>query len=167
MLSMKLFYFIIAAALVCGYTALQNKNELSGKDLYRNCSGCHLDSGAGVKGFYPPHVGHVPELISNKHGRKYLIEVVLFGLNGKICVNNVAYDKGISMPAWGGILNDKQIAKVLNYISSDLGNNKQLLPKNFKPFSEEEVKTVHKNKLTEKQVYANRIKLFGEPCKSK
>lgn len=167
MLSKKLFYLLIAVTLVFGYTAFQNKNELSGKDLYRNCSGCHLDSGAGVKGFYPPHVAHVPDLIITKQGREYIIKVVLFGLSGKICANDEVYDKGIPMPAWGAILNDKQIAKVLNYISSDLGNNKSLLPKSFKPFSETEIKAVHKSKLTEKQVYANRIKIFGEPFKSK
>ena len=162
----NLFFLIIISTLFCGYTVFQESQEVkSGKELYRNCSGCHLADGNGVKGFYPPHVKHIPDLIKVKGGREYIINVVLYGLKGTICVDDDVYNKGIAMPTWGGTLNDKQIADVLNYTAVDLGNNKKYLPKGFKPFSSKEVNAMRKVKLTDEQVYKQRIKIFGEPCK--
>lgn len=158
------YVLMLLGFIICGFSAFQTGKPLKGKDLYRNCSGCHLANGMGVKGFYPPHVKHVPFMVKTNEGRKYLIDVVLFGLQGNICVENVVYNKGVAMPPWDKVLNDDQIASVLNYVTMDLSINKSFLPKDFKPFKAKEIKEQRDRKLSDKQVYQERIKTFGTPC---
>ena len=82
----------------------------------QNCSGCHGAAGAGQPGIFPPLAGN-PHVTGDK---KYVIGVLLNGLNGKIEVKGATYQG--QMPAWKGQLTNKQIADVATYIRNAWGN---------------------------------------------
>ena len=83
-----------------------------------NCVQCHQVSGLGQAGQYPPLVasewvvGDAP---------KRLTQILLHGIQGTIHVKGDTYNN--QMPAWGGVLTDKQIAQVLTYVRNKLGGN--------------------------------------------
>lgn len=77
-----------------------------GEDIYRvTCAGCHMPEGEGAvgAGAYPALAGN-----SNLEYPDYAIYIVVNGQK--------------AMPAFGGILSDEQVAAVVNYLQSDLGN---------------------------------------------
>lgn len=76
-----------------------------GEKLYQElCASCHMPDGKGAvgAGMYPSFIHN--EKIANK---AYPQIVVLYGLNG--------------MPALGGVLDDEQIANVINYVRKNFG----------------------------------------------
>ena len=86
--------------------------EVDGAQLYAsNCASCHGPQGGGIAGAFPPVAGHAAELAAQD--RAYLIDSLLYGLQGPIEVRGVGYS-GV-MPAWSQ-LNDEAIAAVLNHI---------------------------------------------------
>lgn len=127
----------------------------SGSSLYsQNCQSCHQANGQGLPGAFPPLAGHVQEILAKKDGRTYLVNVLLYGLQGEIRVKGQKYNA--QMPAWGSQLKDDQIAAILNYISTSFGNR---LPAGQKPFTPQEIKAQRSKPLTSQQVYAWRKKL--------
>ena len=78
-----------------------------------NCASCHGPAGAGIPGAFPPLAGHVAEIAARDGGRGYLIDALLYGLQGPISVGGVAYN-GV-MPAWGQ-LSDDDVAAVLDHM---------------------------------------------------
>lgn len=120
---------------------------------YAKCQGCHQATGAGLPKVFPPLAGHVPEILAAKDGRAYLIDVLLWGLQGEITVKGEKYT-GV-MPAFN-TLTDAQVADVLNHISSQWGNK---LPAGQKAFTADEVKAARATKMTAAQVADARKKL--------
>ena len=111
-------------------------DEALGQQVYgANCASCHQVSGQGIPGAFPPLAGHVPELLAPDGGRTYLIDTLLYGLQGQIRVSGQTYN-GV-MPAWGH-LSDEQIAAVANYVSHEWDNAADL-PDGFSPFDGGEV----------------------------
>ena len=108
--------------------------ELGDTIYTSNCSSCHQPNGEGIVGAFPPLAGHMPELVQAEGGREYLINVLLYGLQGEINVEGQTYN-GV-MTAWAS-LGDEQIAAVLNHESTSWGNA-DALP-NFEPFQPEEI----------------------------
>ncbi|KIE58525.1 cytochrome C [Methylacidiphilum kamchatkense Kam1] len=103
----------------------EQKEFIRGQELFsRSCIGCHQQSGQGLVGSYPPLVGHVPNIVNSKNGKEYLIDVVLYGLEGPIQVGTQQYDG--SMPGWGKVFDDQQLVDVLNYVLSAWGNKEKL-----------------------------------------
>ena len=93
-----------------------------GKGVYKtNCGGCHMATGAGVPGQYPPLAGS--EWVTQ--GSERLARIVMHGVVGKIKVSGTTYDFPGGMPAQGIALNDKKMAAVLTYIrrESKWGND--------------------------------------------
>ncbi|TVR91190.1 MAG: cytochrome c [Trueperaceae bacterium] len=85
---------------------------VDGAQLYAaNCASCHGPAGAGIAGAFPPLAGHAAELA--EQSRPYLIDSLLYGLQGQIVVRGTTYN-GV-MPAWGQ-LSDDEIAAVLDHI---------------------------------------------------
>ncbi|UZX14670.1 cytochrome c [Thermus sp. PS18] len=124
----------------------------SGQALYgQYCASCHQANGQGLPGAFPPLAGHVPEILAKKDGRTYLLDVVLFGLQGQIKVKGQTYNG--SMPAWGPQLKDDLIAAILNHITTAFSNKP---PAGFKPYTADEVKKERARKLTPQKVYALR-----------
>ncbi|GAB5602265.1 cytochrome C-552 [Thermus sp. FJN-A] len=138
---------IAALALLFGLALGQGGQALYGQ----YCSSCHQANGQGLPGAFPPLAGHVQEILAKKEGRTYLLNVVLFGLQGEIRVKGQVYNG--SMPAWEAQLKDDQVAAILNFLASAFGNKP---PAGFKPYTPEEVKKERAKKLTPQKVYALR-----------
>ncbi|WP_242522389.1 c-type cytochrome [Candidatus Methylacidiphilum infernorum] len=103
----------------------------------RSCAGCHQQSGEGLAGSFPPLAGHIGEILNSKKAKNYLIEVVLFGIEGPIQVGNQRYNG--MMPGWGNVFDDRQIADVLNYVVNRWGD-KGKFPSNKAYISPEDVR---------------------------
>lgn len=94
--------------------------EKDGQQLYESiCQGCHMPDAKGAKG-----AGMYPALTSNPKlsTAVYSEYVVLNGLRG--------------MPRFGKVLNDAQVAAVVNYVITHFGNQAASLA------TEEEVKAL-------------------------
>jgi mono/diheme cytochrome c family protein len=91
---------------------------LDGAHLFAlNCQTCHQINGLGVAGAVPPLAGSRyvlgdPEVTAS---------LVLHGLEGPIAVKGRFYDG--TMPAFGEVLSDAQIAAILTHIRSAWGND--------------------------------------------
>ena len=82
----------------------------------QNCAPCHLPSGKGIPNSVPP-------LVDTKfvNDRDKLIETTLNGLSGKVTIKGQEYE-GV-MPAFSVLLNDEEIAEILNYILINLNDH--------------------------------------------
>ncbi len=81
--------------------------EQDGESLYRaSCQGCHMAQGEGASG-----AGHFPALAGNPRlaGAAYPVYNVLHGRHG--------------MPSFGKYMSDEQVAEVVNYTRTHLGNH--------------------------------------------
>lgn len=101
-----------------------------GSQVYAQCAGCHQQNGQGVPGAFPPLAGHAPDLYNAEGGPTYLVDVILYGLQGQIEVEGQSYS-GL-MPAWQQ-LTDAQIAAVLNFVLTEWGNEAEL--DTFEPYA--------------------------------
>jgi mono/diheme cytochrome c family protein len=108
---------------------------LGGETLYAaNCASCHQAAGQGIPGAFPPLAGHMPELYAAEGGRAYLINVVLYGLQGPIEVLGQPYN-GV-MPGFSQLADD-EVAAVLNHELTSWGNDALLT--DFSPITSDEV----------------------------
>lgn len=83
------------------------RTTYSGAEIYQHyCQACHMADGKGAQG-----AGYFPALAQNNKlaAAGYPIFVVLNGLGG--------------MPWFNGMLQDEEIAAVVNYIRSNFGNS--------------------------------------------
>ncbi|MDT0642843.1 cytochrome c [Zunongwangia sp. F363] len=100
-----------------------------GKKVYADiCVTCHLPTGKGIPGTYPPLDGS--NWLTEK--REATIHAVKYGLQGEITVNEKTYDN--MMPPMG--LSDQEVTDVLNYVMNTWSNNNQ------NPITTEEVAAV-------------------------
>ena len=89
-----------------------------GGEIYQDfCVQCHLDSGEGVSGVFPPLV-ESDYLLNNID---LSIKGIKYGLNGPIEVNGETYD-GV-MQSQG--LEEEEVADVMNYILNNWGNSSE------------------------------------------
>jgi len=109
--------FAASLALVAGAALAQNGPrtfssgyrfvEMSGEELYHNvCRGCHMADAKGATG-----AGSYPSLAANPNlqAAGYPITMVMRGRRG--------------MPPFGDMMNDAQIAAVVNYLRTHFGNS--------------------------------------------
>ncbi|MEM0966140.1 MAG: cytochrome c [Verrucomicrobiota bacterium] len=92
----------------------------------QQCAQCHQGTGMGVPGVYPPLVG-ARWVVEN---RVKPTAILINGLVGEIEVMGNVYNG--NMPAFAGILSDRDIGAVLTYIRQAWGNDAG-------PISEEQV----------------------------
>jgi mono/diheme cytochrome c family protein len=86
-----------------------------GKEVYSDfCVTCHLPSGKGIPGNFPPLDGS--DWLTDKKTES--LKAIKFGLSGPIEVNGEKYNN--VMAALG--LSDQEVADVMNYISNSWGN---------------------------------------------
>lgn len=86
-----------------------------GEEVFTNfCVTCHLPSGKGIPGNFPPLAGS--NWLTEK--RTESLKAIKFGLSGPIEVNGDPYNN--AMTAQG--LSDQEVADVMNYISNTWGN---------------------------------------------
>jgi len=154
----KVFKLVAVAAMVTAAMALAADGE---KVYQNNCQSCHQPNGMGITGAFPPLVKVVPEILGKgEDGRKLLIHIVLYGMKGQITVDGATYNS--QMTAFEKILtDDAQVAAVLDYIAKAWGNDK-LLPKDYKPFSPDEVKAERGKGLSAEKVTEEYNKLMSK-----
>ncbi len=80
------------------------------------CAACHQATGLGLEGAFPPLAGS--EYVNGS--ATVPIAIVLHGLQGEITVKGKKYNG--AMMAWGGVLNDADLAATLTYVRSQWGN---------------------------------------------
>jgi mono/diheme cytochrome c family protein len=81
--------------------------EMSGEELYNNvCRGCHMMDGKGASG-----AGTYPSLVANQNLAQagYPVTLVVRGRR--------------AMPPFGDMMNDAQVAAVVNYLRTHFGND--------------------------------------------
>ena len=81
--------------------------EMSGEELFNNvCRGCHMPDATGASG-----AGSYPSLAKNQNLQSsgYPITLVIRGQR--------------AMPPFGDMMNDDQVAAVVNYVRTHFGNN--------------------------------------------
>ena len=91
--------------------------KMLGKRVFANCIACHLPTGLGLPGAYPPLAGSEWAIGPDER----IIRILLDGLSGPITVKNTQFNN--SMPAFGTQLRDEQLANVLKYVRSEWGNS--------------------------------------------
>jgi len=124
-----------------------------GKVYASNCASCHGQEGKGHPGAFPPLAGHAPGLYRADRG--YPIDVLLYGLQGKITVDGHDYDN--VMPAWSQ-LSDAELAAVANAMMNDWGNGASL-PADFRPYSAGDFASARGRGLSAAAVHDERAKL--------
>jgi ubiquinol-cytochrome c reductase cytochrome b subunit len=88
------------------------------KVFQTNCTSCHGATGQGQPGAFPP-LANNPVVTGDANK---VIGIVLGGLHGSITVAGQTYNG--QMPPWKGTLSNGDVADVITYIRSSLGNNK-------------------------------------------
>jgi cytochrome c5 len=81
--------------------------EMSGKELFANvCQGCHMSDAKGATG-----AGTYPSLVADRNlqASGFPLHVVVNGLR--------------AMPPFGAMMNDDQVAAVVNYLRTHFGND--------------------------------------------
>lgn len=122
---------VAMVALVAGFAAHAQTTDayfidekqaphVTGEQVFTHiCQGCHMPDGSGAVG-----AGHYPALAKNPKLASAAYPVVMV-VNGRG-----------AMPAFGAQLSDAQIADVVNYVRTHLGNHytDALKPEDIKPF---------------------------------
>ncbi len=129
-----------------------------GAKLYKRCAACHLASGEGVVGTFPPLKNRLSHLYETPEGRAYLVLVLSKGVTGPIEINGVQY-RGF-MPAQGRVLKNVGIADVLNYIRSTFHD----VQGTGEDFTEEEITKIleRAGKIDARSVGKMRTSLFSD-----
>ncbi len=127
-----LFLFVaLSVATIASATAA----DPTGEESFQRCAACHLPTGEGIPGAFPPLKGRVASIAASDAGRTYLVAVVQAGLMGSITVNGIPY-MGV-MPAQGASYDALGISEVLNYSVQVL--DKENAEADWTPFSADEV----------------------------
>lgn len=129
--------------------------EVDGAQAFTACAACHMATGAGVPGAFPPLARHAADL--HDASRTFLIDVVMYGMTGQISVDGVTYN-GL-MPSHAH-LSDAELAAILNHVMTSFGNEE--LATSFEDYSAAEVEARRGQALSFTDVYAQRQELSLE-----
>ena len=150
----------LAALLVIVVTSMATADggafqwQTVGAEAYANaCAACHQPNGQGLADTFPALAGHAPTLLAQPGGRDYLARLVLYGLEGQITVNGKPFNG--TMPAWGEVLDDAQLAGALDYALRSWGND-TALPADFQPITPTDIAAARTTRLAAAEVYALR-----------
>jgi mono/diheme cytochrome c family protein len=153
--NLSLRIWLIAAALAISIAAVGSARADGHGVFISNCAVCHQPDGKGAPSVYPPLADSVGRYVALKEGRVYLIDVVAFGMGGKIESGGDSFEG--DMPPWPQ-LTDRDVADVLDYVLTGL--NPKVLPKDFKPISVDEVKTERAKQLSSAAIRTERESLL-------
>jgi mono/diheme cytochrome c family protein len=128
-----------------------------GKDIYNRegyCITCHQADGAGLESSGFPPLSKSKWVTGNSDR---LIKLVLHGIYGPIEVNGKKYPGNVPMTPYGGMLNDEEMAAVLNYVRNSFGNSASTL------ITKEKVKSVREETKNQKGFYTSQELLKQHP----
>lgn len=98
-------------------TAPPVEEAVSGSQVYSaRCANCHQANGMGVPNAFPPLSG--TRWVEDKG---QIIRILLHGMQGPVEVLGDTYNG--NMPAWGSILDDKEIAAVITHVRQSWDND--------------------------------------------
>lgn len=126
-----------AAGSVAAQAAGGWDEQLGATTFTTMCAACHQATGAGIPGVFPPLAGHAGDVYAATGGiggRTYLVDVLLYGLQGSISVDGLTYN-GV-MPGWQQ-LPDEQIAALINHVVAGFAGHDA--PEGFAPVQASEV----------------------------
>lgn len=127
-------------------------DEAAGTTIYNtNCAACHQGSGQGIPSAFPPLADHAVHVYENG-GREFLMDVLLFGMQGPIEVNGTTYNG--MMPAWGHLA-DSDIANVINHIITAWND----APDGFVPYQASDIAAQRDKGLSAAEVHDYREQL--------
>jgi len=144
---MKQLGWLLLAVLAIAPLALAD----GAADYGKFCASCHGATGQGIPGVFPPLAKWTGNFVKVKEGRAYLVHVLVFGLQGEVTASGKTY-KGF-MPPFAQLSNE-QVAAIINYMLTTW--NKELLPKDFKPLTADEVAKLREKALTPADVAKER-----------
>ena len=139
---------LVAASLMARAPATA-ATQPDGAAAYKRCAACHLATGAGVPGAFPPLAGNVNSLAQTAEGRRYLALVVIKGVSGPLTVEGKSY-RGV-MPAQGD-LDDATTAALLDHVVAKIVKGKA------KPFTAPEIAAARKAAATLKAADIGKLK---------
>jgi mono/diheme cytochrome c family protein len=87
-----------------------------GRIYVTNCSSCHQANGRGLPGEFPP-LDRNPVVTGDA---SIVIAIVKLGMSGKRDIDGIEYNG--TMPAWGQLLSNQDIAAVVSYIRTSWHN---------------------------------------------
>lgn len=132
----------------------------AGEVVYQShCFACHQGTGEGLASVFPPLAGNAAELYNAEGGREYLLQAVLFGVQGPIEIDGVTYNG--SMPSWTQ-LEDGEVADVLNYVTNAWDND--ALVAGFEPYTADEIAAERPEPLSPADVHGNRPDTSAAPA---
>ena len=111
-------YLLIVGGTTASLYQEKTKEEsiVAGEEIYQDfCLQCHLTTGAGVSGVFPPLKDS--DYLMNNIDKS--IAGIKFGLKGEIVVNDEIYDGVMAKQG----LDNEEIADVMNYILNQWGNS--------------------------------------------
>lgn len=129
---------LLALPLVALVAAAPAQSAPDGAKIYQRCAACHLATGKGVPGAFPPLQSDVRALAGKPEGRRYLVLAVTRGLAGPLTVEGKTY-RGM-MPAQSG-LDDESVAAVLTHVTGTIAGGGNAV----KPFTAAEVKAARES----------------------
>ena len=99
-----------------------SSKPVSGEQIYaKHCVACHQSNGEGLPGVFPPLKNS--EVVLADDASEH-IDIVLNGLKDKV-ISGVSYSSPMS--GFGAILNDEEIAAVINHERNAWGNNASVI----------------------------------------
>lgn len=129
-----------------------------GEQVYaRLCAKCHAPDGRSRVTLAPPLAVHAVKLLE-AGGRRHLIRVILNGMSGPIEVGGRTYNDIMSPLRY---LKDQQVADVLNHVLKSWGND-AMLPRDFEPFTPEEVRRCREPEASPRQMAKERPEVSTE-----
>lgn len=130
---MRVMFVVLSMALLLSPLGAQ----ADGAKSFKRCAACHLKTGKGVPGSYPPINDRLAPLGAHEKGREYLVLVMKAGLMGPITVGKNKF-RGIMPPQAG--LKPKKMAEILNYVMEELNGLKD--DEGWTAFSIAEIKAI-------------------------
>ena len=111
------YIFIVSGTAALLYQEKTKEESIvAGEEIYQDfCLQCHLTTGAGVSGVFPPLKDS--DYLMNNIDKS--IAGIKFGLKGEIVVNDEIYDGVMAKQG----LDNEEIADVMNYILNQWGNS--------------------------------------------
>lgn len=128
-------------------------------NFYQRCASCHLKNGAGVIGLYPPLAGHIDAFLDSTDGRAYLLQVTLYGLQGRVKVNGTTYFG--AMPNVVAGLDAQNIQALMGELVQKFGTKKQQAKGSLFPIAEIK-RAMQQPKSTRAEMKVLRAQVFGK-----
>lgn len=130
--------------------------QSQGESAYNShCSSCHQANGEGITGAFPALKDHIPHIYNAVGGRDYLVNLVLWGVQGAIQVHGTGYN---SVMTGIGYISDEELAAALNHELTSWGND-ALIEGDFAPIVPEEIAAARANQKSMAEVYEMRSAL--------